>query len=677
MEITDLKRLVFKTPFDYKKSPFSGWGYTHWEEAFFNMMAAVVKSASRNKARQLIPGPRSHHGQLADELEGFTRAFIMAGPWLNSSDTGVFTLDGEIYDVGGFYREGILAGTDPENDEYWGDIHDYDQHLVEMASLSWSLYLSKKHVWDRFTDSEKKQVADYLFQCTKVKYHENNWLLFNVVTNTVLKELDMPYSGEQIKENLRFCNTMYLGDGWYRDGNVNRIDYYNAWAFLYYYLVWGILDGDSDPEFFNTIKERVREFVKGFRYFFGSDGSVPCFGRSMIYRFGYLSPIALGRYLGILDMEAGEVKTMMNLGIKFFLEKEILTDSGHLGMGFIKPNAGMLEHYSCGGSPYWAAKAFNIFLIPPDDPFWTEEEKPLPIHKGDYSHPLRAPGFLLLGNSRTGHVQLLNQKSRHDKPEYNAKYTNFAYSSVFSYESRRIYGNINCDNSLQFSADGINFRQRWKTDPLYCEEDFIASGYPMYEVDEQGRIETFTVVKDHALINIHYIRTDKKIWFREGPYALGFDGGEYKTDSLPGIEAAYAEGKLTCIKNLYGWTEQHSASPYYNDVNGTNVRYSKSVLPYLAHVHNGGGHFILADIICSRIGNDSIYQLSKLVEGFETRGNLIFMHMYDGEKVVLQVGDAEYIDEEINGFRVSGRIALARISSEGELIRRVEALPLR
>ena len=642
-----MKKIDFSTPFDYSLSPYSGWTYGHWEESFFNLMSAIVKSASPGKARQLLPGPRSHHGRLADELEGFTRAFIMAGPWLNSSSSGLFEYKGEKYDIGAFYREGILSGTNPGSSEYWGDIHDYDQHLVEMASLSWSLYLSKRHTWDRFTENEKKQVADYLYQCTMVKYHRNNWLLFNVVTNTVLKKLEMPYSAEQIEKNLHFCETMYLGDGWYRDGDVNRIDYYNAWAFLYYYLIWGILDGESDGEFFSKIQGRVNEFVKGFRYFFAKDGGVPCFGRSMIYRFGYLSPIALAQYMGALDMDAGEVKTMMNLGVKFYLEKEILTESGHLGMGFIRPNAEMLEHYSCGGSPYWAVKAFNIFLIPRDDPFWRTEEKPLPIHRGDYSYPIKAPGFLLVGNHLTGHVQLLNQKSRHDKSEYNAKYTNFAYSSIFSYEARRIYGNINCDNSLQFSSDGINFSQRWISEPLYLEKNTVAFRYSLFNADEEGFAVTHIAVKGEAMLVVHQIKASKKLWFREGPYALGFDSGSLRTESVSGAEAAYAEGKLTFIRSLYGWHSQHKAAPYYEDTNGTNVRYANSVLPYLSYIHKEGEEpFILAHLICSKVGTDSISQLYSIVKEFEVKDSVVRAVFFDGERLTLRLNREENMERK-------------------------------
>jgi hypothetical protein len=660
-----MRKLELKAPADTALSPITGWTRQHWEEAFYALMKAIVDSASPGGARQRIPGPRSHHGLLADELEGFTRSMILAGPWLNASKEGTYKYGSATVDVGAFYRQGILAGTDPKHPEYWGDIVDLAQHLVEMAALAWGLHLSKHLVWDKFDTREKKQVADYMFQCTKVKYHQNNWLLFNVITNAVLKKLGMPYSQEQIDANLLACDHMYIGDGWYRDGKLNRIDYYNAWGFLYYYLLWAILDGDSKPDLAEMHKDRTRQFARDFRYFFAGDGSTPCFGRSMIYRFGFLSPIALGQYLGCLDISAGEVKTMCNGTMKFFFSQPILTDTGHLSMGFLRPSAEMLEHYSCGGSPYWATKAFNILMIPPGDPFWSAKEAPLPIHRGSFAQPLPKAGLLLVGDQRTGHVQLINQKSYHDKPEYNDKYTKHAYSSVFSYEARRIYGNNNCDNVLQFSEDGINFRQRWEMENLYCVEAFAASKYPLHEVDPKGTAYTSILVKDDVLINLHLIEATKPLVFKEGGYPLGFDDGAAELASTSGGEAAYKDGKLTFIRNLAGYTRQHKAQGFGDDVNGSNVRYRQSVVPVLEHETKKPEKLFLASLVCGRIGKDSLETLMGLVTEFELVHNTARLRFHDGERALVQLGPIGDVDVTLNGKRISGPVVMARVSTDG------------
>ncbi len=649
-------------PFNYNESGITGWTKKHWEETFFVLMKGIFESSSPYNARQRIPGPRSHHGLLADELEGFTRSFIMAGPWLSQSNDGRYQYKGETVEVADFYRKGIMAGTDSKNPEYWGDIVDFSQHLVECASLSWSLFISRKHIWDKYSEKEKKQVAGYLHQCTRAKYHNNNWLLFNVVTNTVLKKLGMPYEQSQIDENIKACEGMYIGEGWYRDGKLNRLDYYNAWAFHYYYLNWIILDGNSKPDIAEIHKKRASEFARGFRYFFACDGSVPCFGRSMIYRFGYLAPLTLGLYLDCLDVPAGEIKTMCNSAMKFFFTKEILTDNDHLSMGYIKPNADILEHYSCGGSPYWAAKAFNIFLLPGNHPYWNADEEKLPIHKENYSIPLKSAGFLLVGDNKSGHVQLVNQKSYHDNPEYNAKYTNFVYSSVFSYESRSIYKTYNCDNALQFAEDGINFRQRWSMENLYCIKNFNASKYPLFEVDDEGIIYTYIFVKDDFMINFHRVETKKNITFREGGYPLGFDSGLPKIDSIDNAEYASIDGKISFMRNLYGYTKQFKTSGFNDDVNGSNVRYRYSVVPKFGFENKNLNKFYLANMVYGKVGTDSVEQLMALVTKFIITENRAFVSFYDGEEAFMQIGEIENVDIKLNGKAFNGEIVMARVA---------------
>ena len=664
-----MRKLVLATPADRQTSPITGWTRKHWEEVFFHLMTAIVDSASPGGARQRIPGPRSHHGQLADELEGFTRSMILSGPWLSSSQSGTYSWQGSTIDVAAFYRRGVLAGTDPRHPEYWGDIGDFAQHLVEMASLGWGLYLSRHLIWDRLAEPEKRQIANYMLQCNRAKYHQNNWLLFNVITNAVLKKLGMPFSQELIDANLQACEHMYLGDGWYRDGKLNRIDYYNAWGFLYYYLLWTILDGDAQPALAERHRDRTRQFVRDLRYFFAGDGSTPCFGRSMIYRFGFVSPVALGQYLGCLDISPGEVKTMCNGVLKFFFSQEILTDSGHLSMGFLRPCAEMVEHYSCGGSPYWATKAFNLLMIPPEDPFWKATEAPLPIHQGSYARALPSAGLLLVGDQKTGHVQLVNGKSYHDKPEYNDKYTKFAYSSVFSYEARQIYGNFNCDNVLQFSADGINFRQRWHMENLHCAEGFLACQYPIHEVDPDGTIFTTIVVKGDFMINVHRVEGTKPLVFKEGGYALGFDDGHPEIASSAGGEAAYKDGKLTFIRALAGYTRQWKAQAFADDINGSNVRHRQSVVPVLGHESTSAGTLYLASLVCARVGNDPLQSLMGLVAEFALEGNCARIRFHDGELVVVQIGRRDeigHIQTSLNGKNLSGALVLARVSADGK-----------
>lgn len=194
-----MKIFQWTTPFDYQTASVTGLTRRHWEEGIGTLLEGILAYGSRGKARIKIPGVESTNGLVADELEGFSRSLIMAVPWLKSHNDPQLSVTNKTVDVADFYREGILAGTNPQHPEYWGQIGDFSQNIVECGSLAWSLYLSQAQIWDKYSDREKKQVADYLLQCNRVKAHANNWLLFKVIINTVLEKLGMPFSK---KENL-------------------------------------------------------------------------------------------------------------------------------------------------------------------------------------------------------------------------------------------------------------------------------------------------------------------------------------------------------------------------------------------------------------------------------------------------------------------------------------------
>jgi hypothetical protein len=652
-----VRTLPLTEPPDVETSPITGWTRGHWDEICRVLLAGIMDSASPGKARPAIPGPRSHHGADADAMEGFARSFLMAGAWLHGRETGTFANGGRTLDVAGHYRDGLLAGTDRRHPEYWGDVGDRSQHLVECAALAVGLWFSRRVLWETLDAARRAQVAGYLLQCTRARYDDCNWILFRLAVNTVLKRLDRDYVQAQIDEDLAACDRMYAGDGWYRDGPGHRFDYYNAWVFHYYALLWVMLDGAARPAAAEVFTRRAAVFFEGFRHFFGADGAAPCFGRSMLYRFAYLGPLPLGVLLGCPGMETGQARTLMNLGARFFVEKAILTDRGHLSPGYIGPRPELLEPYSCGGSPYWAGKAFSILLIPPDDPFWHTPELPLPVHQADTCVALPAPGFLLAGRRRDGHVQLVNHGSSH-KRAYAGKYMKLAYSSIFAGDPRPDAA----DAGLQFSRDGATWHPRGEPVTLFCEPGFAASCYRLPGADERGHAVTYTVVKDGSLLHVHRVVARRRLWFREGGYALGFDEGEPVAWRSASATAVRVDDRLSYIRSLAGYAPAEAALPS----NGT-ARHRRALVPLLRGRGGGAGHgHILASQVCGGAGPASCPEAADaLVDMFRIDGHAVWIRFADGECVFLQIGDVDAVDIRVNGAALHGRVAMARVSPAG------------
>ena len=324
----------------------------------------------------------------------------------------------------------------------------------------------------------------------------------------------------------------------------------------------------------------------------------------------------------------------------------------------------------------WAAKAFSMLFVPQSDSFWSTPEEPLPIHKGNFSKPLTDAGLVMVGHKDSGHVQIVNQKPYHNMPWYNAKYTKFVYSSIFTQDGRKIYGSFNCDNALSFSHDGINFRERWKHENLYTVKDFAVSKYQMYDEVTDWRAEIFQnefgwvtssiLVKDDFMINIHKVSpTIEGLVFREGGYPLGFDEGSPVLSSGDGVEMAALDGRLAYIRSLCGYTEQFKAQGFHEDVSGGNVRYHQSVVPKLGTERDNTEPFVLASMVYGKVGTDSMDELTAKVKHFEQNGDRITVEFCDGERAFVQSGDIQDVSIELNGKSFSGPVVMARVSADG------------
>lgn len=105
------------------------------------------------KARVRCPGATAvRFDQAASEVEGICRplwglACLLAG--------------GGSYRGAQWWIDGIRAGTDPENPEYWGYPRDNDQRMVEMCPLGFALAVAPQ-IWGGLSDAERRNVEGWL-----------------------------------------------------------------------------------------------------------------------------------------------------------------------------------------------------------------------------------------------------------------------------------------------------------------------------------------------------------------------------------------------------------------------------------------------------------------------------------------------------------------------------------
>jgi len=657
---------TLSSPLDYDLSPYTGWTRQHWDELATLILWRISGFFSSGRAWVNIPGHNAH-GRQVDSLEGFARSLTVAAPWFVQRGRGEISQGNTTVDLLNYYQTGLQHGTDPTHKEYWGDISDYDQRIVEAADLSYCLYTARQYLWDPLSRTEKDQVAGWLAQVIGRKVKLNNWMLFKVMVNLVLRALEQHHSEQEIQQGLEFVENLYVGDGWYQDGLSEEFDYYTAWVFHDYLLKFVLIKDALSPSDAQRYVERVGRFLADYQHFFAADGSYPCFGRSQIYRAAAIAPVVMAVLVGEKTLSPGLSRRLASGNLKFFLTHGMISKRGNLTLGFTRAFLPMIESYSCGGSPYWIGKAFSALLLPPEHPFWEAVEEPLPVERQDYSIAIPVVGLLLDGEKRGGQVQLINHKSGGAVEHSQKKYGNFAYSSHFGYEVTVRRGQYNYDSAMLLSTDGKTFYGRRKPFHLQTFPGFGASFFLPFG-DTETIVYTNTIFCDHFQIRVHYLLSNRSLEIIEGGYALGHDEGTPTVLSGPDWEFAGHGSRGTFIRRLVGYDYNIPARGFGGTLEENNILHRYSLTPGVGLSYGSRRHILLATLVRGCTNGERPEDLAGFVKDIQHGLGWMIVHLRNSDVFFTQVGPICDKTICLNGVKISGRTIFARVSGEGEII---------
>ena len=355
-----------------------------------------------------FPGWPSSYGTAADRLEGFSRSVPVMAAWLNGGRTWELELQsGARVDIGQLIREGVVAGTDPDSAGYWGPIGHKDPRIVEAADVALSLWLARESVWKQFSTAEKAQVAAWLGGVNGKQTADNNWHLFVVLVNLVLRDLGAPHDLAEAKRRYDRARSFYRGDGWFSDGPDGRFDYYNAWGF-HYTLFW--ID-QVDPSFdHDFIRTSLDTFAFQLKHMIGPHG-LPIMGRSVCYRLGAAAPVVMAAGAGSIRVTPGEARRALDVTWGFFAGHGAIRH-GMISQGYCGDDPRVLDSYSGPASCLWSLRSLvAAFYLPDSHAFWTGPARPLPVELHDFELPLPVPGWHVVGNHETLDVTLHGRAS--------------------------------------------------------------------------------------------------------------------------------------------------------------------------------------------------------------------------------------------------------------------------
>ena len=430
---------------DYNKS--------YYEKMLLQMLEPTKAHFSPGKSRLELGSFAAGYGHRIAGMEGFSRILWGLVPyWAGGGE------DRSLLPV---IREGLCNGTDPDSEEYWGDLHDKDQRMVEMAAISNGLLLIPELLWEPLTERQKDNLADWLYQINLYSMAENNWQFFRTLTNLALKKLGRNYSPELVQEAIEKYESFYLGNGWYSDGKRPQKDYYVSFAIHYYCMLYAYYEKDTDPERSRLYRERAAAFAESFLYWFDDEGKALPFGRSLTYRFAEAAFFGAYVMTGVEGLSYGVLRGILGRHLRYWMKQPIFDNAGILTVGYTYPNLNMSEAYNAPGSPYWAMKTFAFLALPEGHPFWSAAEEPLPAREALHL----IPEAQMLIQSRKGEVVAYTAGQYSVLPYTHdaEKYEKFAYSGRFGFSAPRSYCNINdCapDSMLAFEIDNMIYVRR-------------------------------------------------------------------------------------------------------------------------------------------------------------------------------------------------------------------------
>jgi hypothetical protein len=539
------------------------------------------------------------HKNVSDNggaLDMSARMFPALAAWLSDPTRPTsFELRGETVDVEEMALAILDRAFDPDQPGFWGrDAYPArDQRTVESSVLAYGAWLVRDTTLKKVSPRGLECFQEWLSYFSSAPLADNNWSLFWIANHTARKALKWDYDQSVIDDAWEIIHGYDRGDGWMTDGPEGYFDDYNWWVFGTHEMFWMQMDGESDEALSSRLRERIRERLEVYPHFFGSDGSVSEYGRSLSYKFARLGCPVLAYKLGFWPHSAGMLRRLVyrhlghydNLGgidRRTDTMRQELSEFGH---------PAVRDSYINTGHPYWGMMAFTaIWQLDEADPIWTAEEDSLPVEKEDYQLSVKPAGWLVTGDRDSGQVQRHQLGTRHGTGAYAAKYGKFMYGSHFPANFGSAEGDFGPDSAL-CATDGDHWAHPGVYDPFIVSDSYLRAQYPLHVGEVTLQVESILVPHKDQCLRIHRVEKPEgssPIQLIEGAAALGYAPG---TTPAKGVSqdqpcswalvrprSGGVFGSL--IRSVAGYSRAQSASGFRGDEH-LNVIHDRAITPTL------------------------------------------------------------------------------------------------
>ncbi len=371
----------------------------YWSEQLYKMASPVVFNLAEGTLKKNMPVEKGNlrgnnfNAERVTYLEAVGRTMAGIAPWLALPDDE--TTEGQQRKkLRLALLKGISNAVDPTNPDYL-NFRTEHQPLVDAAFMAHGFLRAPKALWEPLDSLTKRRVVEEFKSLRNRSGSFNNWLLFAAISEAFLLTVGEQADPARIDFALKKMEEWYVGDGWYSDGKLFSMDYYNSFVMqpmlvdLYAALL--PFKKVTEADYQKVLKRMVRhaEFQERM---IGADGSFPPFGRSITYRTGCFQVLAQTSLMGKYPEQVtpAQVRCAMTAMMqKMYTGCNNFNASGWLVLGFCGSQPAVADYYTSTGSLYLATLGFLPLGLPANHPFWTDPAEEWTQKKAWKSEPFK------------------------------------------------------------------------------------------------------------------------------------------------------------------------------------------------------------------------------------------------------------------------------------------------
>lgn len=454
---------------DLTLSPHTGMNRHHYIECAKYVLERAfkhVKSEDAPISFPTVPGKTYPQPGAPDwryrslEFEALERTMTLAGPLMHV-DPEVSINNFKLKDYYCRHLYNAFTPGHPNSLPLPEDLPDATyQFTCEFGGLFKTLLLLPDIIWPWFTQEQRDEMAVTISKWGHHRTTQNNWRIFNIVTLSFLKMHGYDIDDDLLKSHLLWVASYHSGNGWYLEQTYN---YYTISLFIVYGTIWNRAFGDEHyPEISATIERSAQALMETYSNFFGRDGYLTMWARSICYRTWISGGFPISFMLKKAPLDPGWARRLCSGSLLQFVTKEEFYHNDIPSLGFYGHREFVLQNYSCAASPFIMFLPFICLALPEDSPFWTATENNGLWEKlGDKSHieVLEKPGLVLVNHGKTGTSEIIPGKVYYNDQNY----SKLVFNTHYPWEDHNPEGGTAMEYSFRsmdprdMRGDDINF----------------------------------------------------------------------------------------------------------------------------------------------------------------------------------------------------------------------------